>query len=143
MIIIALVSTTLAFFLLWNIKSLREKYLQKVLYEKAFAATVDASIASRAREQLNKHIQSGPKQPQLWWGNECITISHDGKRVVKFTKPDENNETVGVSELAKAILAGESIPPLGNRNVLRIPMDKKGNPMDFVVTAMPLTEKRW
>lgn len=124
----------LPFFILWYFsessieKRVREAEME---YERIVAATA-------AKTRLEILLAEKPKQPELWWGNECITISQDGKRVIKLTRPKQE----------EALRAGSAHSDEARRAFFkavgaRVPLNKRGNPMDFEFVKMPLSEKRW
>lgn len=91
----------LPFFIVWAFSDVRyEKSLLKKQceYEKVVAATA-------ARVRLEVLLADKPKQPELWWGDECITISEDGERVIHI-----NERPIGtsISDLVAQTLSGQS-----------------------------------
>lgn len=95
----------LPFFILWYFsessieKRVREAEME---YERIVAATA-------ARARLEILLADKPKQPELWWGDECTTISEDGKRVIHIS---EHSTGASISNLAAQILSGQRIEPI-------------------------------
>ena len=142
--------------LFWIINEIHVEREQKKLqedYEKVVAATA-------ARARLEILLVDKPKQPELWWGDECITISEDGKRVIHIS---EHSTGASISNLAAQILSGQRIEPIDTLKELATWVSKiaaneddipkllaeekvdplcnwgytRKNPMDFEVAIMP------
>lgn len=124
----------LPFFILWyfNESSIKKRVREAEMeYKRIVAATA-------AKTRLVILLTEKPKQPELWWGNECITISQDGKRVIKFTRPKQE-EVFRVGSVHSDEVRRAFFKAVG----ACVPLNKRGNPMDFEFVKMPLSEKRW
>ena len=68
-------SALFTLWLIWDTKKRNKEKLDQIKFERVVKQ-------NEARANLERILSIPRRQPELWWGTECITLSQDGKKVV-------------------------------------------------------------